>query len=64
MDNDLLQNLKIVQPVCNNTNEHEPLEAKEEILRLKRQLKQTEEEQDRVNIKRAFEKIAYGLSNT
>ena len=38
--------LKAVQPLRNNPDEHELLEAKKEILRLKSQLKQTEEERD------------------
>lgn len=38
--------LKAVQPLHNNSDEHELLEAKKEILRLKSQLKQTEEERD------------------
>jgi transposase len=35
-----------VQPLRNSPDEHELLEAKKEILRLKSQLKQTEEERD------------------
>ncbi len=38
--------LKAVQPLRNSPDEHELLEAKKEILRLKSQLKQTEEERD------------------
>ena len=38
--------LKAVQPSHVNHDEHELLEAKKEILRLKSQLKQTEEERD------------------
>ena len=38
--------LKAVQPLHNNSDEHELLQAKKEILRLKSQLKQTEEERD------------------
>ena len=39
--------LKAVQPLRNNNpDEHELLEAKKEILRLKSQLRQTEEERD------------------
>lgn len=54
MDNDLLQNLKVVKPVCNNPDEHELLKAKKEILRLKSQLKQTEEERDILKATRYF----------
>lgn len=42
----ILEWLKAVQPLRNHPNEHELLEAKREILRLKSQLKQTEEERD------------------
>ncbi|MBD8010677.1 MULTISPECIES: IS3 family transposase [Acinetobacter] len=38
--------LKAIQPLRNNPDEHELLEAKKEILRLKSQLRQTEEERD------------------
>ena len=38
--------LKAVQPLRNNPDEHELLEAKKEILRLKSQLEQAEEERD------------------
>lgn len=38
--------LKAVQPLSNNSDKHVLLEAKKEILRLKSQLKQTEEERD------------------
>ena len=38
--------LKAVKPLRNNSDEHELREAKKEILRLKSQLKQTEEERD------------------
>ena len=38
--------LKAVRPLRNNPDEHELLEANKEILRLKSQLKQTEEERD------------------
>lgn len=38
--------LKVVQPLHNNLDEHELLEAKKAILRLKSQLKQIEEERD------------------
>ena len=53
MDNDLLQNLKVVQPVFKN-DEHELLAVKKEILRLKSQLKQTEEERDILKALRYF----------
>lgn len=38
--------LKAIQPLRNNPDENELLETKKEILRLKSQLKQTEEERD------------------
>ncbi len=38
--------LKALQPLRTSPNEHELLEAKKEILRLKSQLKQIEEERD------------------
>ncbi|WP_288397591.1 transposase [uncultured Acinetobacter sp.] len=41
-----LKAVKAVHPLHNNHDEHELLEAKKEILRLKSQLKQTEEERD------------------
>lgn len=46
--------LKAVDPLHNNYDEHELLEAKKEILRLKSQLKQTEEERDILKWKHCF----------
>ena len=46
--------LKAVQPLRNNPDEHELLEVKKEILRLKSQLKQTEEERDILKALRYF----------
>ena len=46
--------LKAIQPLRNNPDEHELLEAKKEILRLKSQLRQTEEERDILKWKHCF----------
>lgn len=46
--------LKAVQPLRNKPDEHELLEVKKEILRLKSQLKQTEEERNILKWKHRF----------